>query len=153
MDVTLEDMPEIRLASITHLGPRNMVGEAFRRLAEIAAPAGLFGHPGAVAVAVFHDDAETTPLAELRTSAGVIVPDGCAIPAGLAELRIDGGRYAKATHKGHYAGLSDAWDRLMGGWLPSSGCRALDRPSYEAYRVADHSHPESLETDLYLPIA
>ena len=105
-------------------------------------------------VAVFHDDPETTPAAELRTSAGVTVPEQGAIPAELTELRIPAGRYARATHLGHYAGLSDSWDKLMGQWLPASGYRIVaDRPSYEVYRVADHSRPETLETDLYVAIA
>ena len=154
MDVVVEDMPERRLAAITHLGPRNMVGEAFGRLAAIAGPAGLLARPGAAMVAVFHDDPETTPAAELRTSAGVTVPDPGAIPAELTELRIPAGRYARATHLGHYAGLSDAWDKLMGQWLPASGYRlVVDRDAYEVYRVADHSSPETLETDLYVAIA
>jgi AraC family transcriptional regulator len=152
MDVVVEDICAKRVAFITHLGPRNMVGEAFRRLAAIAGPAGLLSNPGATMVAVFHDDPETTPAAELRTSAGVTVPDQCTLPAELSELRIQAGKYARATHHGHYAGLGDSWDKLMGQWLPTSGYRVADRFSYEAYRVADHSRPDSLETDLYVPI-
>jgi len=152
MDVVIEDMPKQRVAAVTHLGPRKMVGEAFGRLAQIAGPAGLLSRPGAIMVAVFHDDAETTPGSELRTSAGVIVSEDCAIPDGLSQLWLEGGRYARATHRGHYAGLSDAWDRLMGQWIPTSGHRVADRVPYEAYRVADHSRPECLETDLYVAI-
>lgn len=153
MDVIIEDKGELRLAMLTHVGPRNMVGATFGKLAQIAAPAGLLAQPGAMMVAVFHDDAETTPAAELRTSAGVVVPDQCAIPEGLTELRIGAGKYARTTHHGHYQGLPDAWDKLMGQWLPASGERVADRPSYEAYRVADHSRPDALETDLYIAIA
>jgi AraC family transcriptional regulator len=130
-----------------------MVGEAFGRLAAVAGPAGLFAQPGAAAVAVFREDARTTPAAELRTEAGVIVSNDRAIPAGLTEFRIPAGTYARATHYGHYAGLPDAWDRLRGQWLPSSGRRPASGFSFEVYRVADHSRPDSLETDLYLPIA
>jgi AraC family transcriptional regulator len=153
MDVIVEEMRELRVAAITHLGPRKMVGEAFGRLAGIAGPAGLLANPGAMMVAVFHDDPDTTPAAELRTSAGVIVPDECVVPPELSELRIPAGKYARATHRGHYARLSDSWDMLMGQWLPNSGYRVVDRPSYEAYRVSDHSRPDSLETDLYVAIA
>jgi AraC family transcriptional regulator len=153
MHVIVEDRPALRLAAVTHTGPRNMVGEAFGRLASIAGPAGLLARPGAMMVAVFHDDAETTPAAALRTSAGVVVANDTAIPAGLTELTIDAGKYARATHRGHYAGLSDSWDRLMGQWLPASGYRIADRLPYEAYRVADHSRPDTLETDLYVAIA
>lgn len=153
MDVVVEETRELRVAAITHLGPRKMVGEAFGRLVAIAGPAGLLAQPPAMMIAVFHDDPDTTPAAELRTSAGVIVPEECMIPAELTELRIPAGKYARATHRGHYAGLSDSWDMLMGQWLPNSGYRVVDRPSYEAYRVADHSRPDSLETDLYVAVA
>lgn len=152
MEVVVEEMREFRVAAVTHLGPRKMVGEAFGRLAGIAGPAGLLANPGAKMVAVFHDDPDTTPATELRTSAGVIVPEECVIPPELSELRIPAGKYARATHRGHYAHLSDSWDMLMGKWLPNSGYRVVDRPSYEVYRVADHSRPDSLETDLYVAI-
>jgi AraC family transcriptional regulator len=154
MEVDVEDMQALRLAVVTHHGPRNMVGEAFGRLASIAGPAGLLTYPGAMMVAVFHDDPETTPAADLRTSAGVIVPGQAQVPPSLSELHIQAGKYARATHRGHYVGLSDAWDRMMGQWLPTSIYRVDDnRLSYEAYRIADHSRPDSLETDLYLAIA
>ena len=152
MEVVVEDMGELRVAAITHLGPRQMVGEAFGRLAAIAGPAGLLAQPGAKMIAVFHDDPETTPAVELRTSAGVIVPEKCVIPAELTELRIPAGRYARATHRGHYAGLSDSWDKLMGQWLPNSDYRVVGRSSHEVYRVADHSQPDRLETDLYVAV-
>lgn len=152
MDVIVEDMGELKVAATTHLGPRNMVGEAFGRLVAIAGPAGLLSQPGAKMIAVFHDDPDTTPVADLRTSAGVIVPEKCVIPAELTELRIPAGKYARATHRGHYAGLGDSWDKLMGQWLPSSDYRVVGRSSHEVYRVADHSQPDKLETDLYIAI-
>jgi AraC family transcriptional regulator len=153
MDVAVVDLSGLRLAAVTHIGPRNMIGEAFGRLAAVAGPSGLFAMPGAAAVAVFQGDAKTSPAEELRTEAGVIVSNDCAIPSGLAEFSIPAGTYARATHHGHYAGLSDAWDRLRGQWLPISGRRPGSGFAFEVYRVADHSQPDSLETDLYLPIA
>lgn len=152
MDVAVVNLGEMRLAAIAHLGPRNMIGEAFGRLAAVAGPAGLFANPGAAAVAVFHEDAETTPASELRSDAGVIVPEGCAIPEGLCEVRIPAGSYARATHLGHYATLSDTWDRLRRRWLPDSGRLAKGHLTFEVYRAADHSQPDQLETDLYVAV-
>jgi AraC family transcriptional regulator len=152
MEVTVEERPAVRLATISHVGPPNLIGSAFRNLAAIAGSKGLLADPAALMVAVFHDDPEATPAAELRSSAGVIVPETCVLSDHLTELRIEAGMYARATHRGHYAGLSDAWDRLYGRWLPGSGYRVLDKPSYEVYRVADHSRPDDLETDLYIAI-
>ena len=150
MDVKVEELPEQKVLAVTHVGPSNMIGEAFRKLAGIAGPAGLMSR--GVGVAIFYDDPETTPAMELKSSAGLIVPREVPTPDGLEDVRIPAGRYAKTTHIGHYATLRDTWDKLMGHWLPASGHRVATRYAYEVYRVADHSRPESLETDLYIAV-
>jgi AraC family transcriptional regulator len=145
--------PTLHLAAITHMGPRNTIGEAFGTLAGIAGPAGLFGAPGAQGVAVFHGEPEGTPAALIRTDAGITVGDGIKIPEGLSKLTVPGGIYAKATHYGHYATLADSWHKLCA--EVAGGAQAKIREgdiSYEVYRVADHSRPDELETDLYLPV-
>lgn len=152
MDVIVERMPERRVLAVTHVGPNNMVGEAFGRLARIAGPAGLMGPPN-LAVAIFHDDPETTPAAEQRSSVGLIVAANVTAPAGLDETSIPAGTYARITHRGHYANIRDTWDKLMGQWLPQSGHRVTSRYAFEIYRVADHSKPDELETDLYVAVA
>jgi len=150
VNVIVEDLPERRILAVTHVGPNTMIGEAFRQLASIAGPMGLMAR--GVAVAIFHDDPEMTPAADLRSSAGLIVANDVATPDGLEEVRIPAGKYARATHVGHYATLRDSWDRLMGSWLPTSGYRVAARYAYEVYRIADHSRPHELETDLYIAI-
>ena len=150
VNVVVEDLPERKVLAVTHVGPNNMIGEAFRRLASIAGPLGLMSR--GVAVAISHDDPEVTPAADLRSSAGLIVANDVPTPDGLEEVRIPAGKYARATHVGHYATLGDSWDRLMGTWLPTSGHRVAARYAYEVYRIADHSRPNELETDLYIAI-
>ena len=83
-----------------------------------------------------------------------MVRDGVARPSGLSELTLPAGRYAKASHRGAYSGLGDAWARLMGEWLPLSGFRVGAGPSYEVY-VTDPraTATEDLVTDLYVPLA
>ena len=153
MKVEIEHKPALRVAALTHVGPFHMIGEAFGRLAVIAGPAGLLALPGAQMVAIYHDDPEVTPASELRSEAGVIVPEDIALPPTLHEVRLPAGRYARTTHLGPYDGLGDAWLQLMGSWLPASGERAGSGTCYEAYRTADHARPAELETDLYLSIA
>ncbi len=40
MQIELEQLPSLRLATITHVGPYNQIGEAFARLGAIAAREG-----------------------------------------------------------------------------------------------------------------
>jgi AraC family transcriptional regulator len=153
MQVQLENMPELRAAAVAHVGPYNTISEAFGRLGAIAGRAGLFAKPGAAMIAIYHDDPESTPPAELHSDAAITVPRDAPLPEGVREIRIPAGRYAHTTHKGPYAGLGDSWARFMGEWLPKSGHRAKEGMSFEIYRntPADVG-PEALVTELYLPI-
>ncbi len=154
MDVTLETLPERRLATVRHVGPYPRIGEAFHRLGTIAAEHGLYAHVDPAMLALYHDDPEITPAPELRSDAALVVRDATVLPPGLVEVTVPGGRYARTTHRGAYAGLGDTWARLMGGWLPRSGYRLGAGPSFEVY-VNDPrtTATADLVTDLYIPLA
>ena len=152
MNVTVEEMPSLRVATVHHVGPYNRISEAFQRLGDIAGPAGLL-RPNAMMLAIYFDDPETTPAEQLRSDAGVTVADDAHLPAEVVEKRLPSGRYARATHIGPYATLGDTWARMMGEWLPSSGNRVGKGPTYEVYRnTPANTPPEQLRTDLYIPI-
>jgi AraC family transcriptional regulator len=154
MNVDLKQMPELRLAAVRHVGPYNRIVEAFQCLGEIAASAGLIGHPGAEMLALYHDDPEATPIDQLHSDAAITVPNNLALPSGVTEIRVPAGRYACTTHVGPYTGLGDAWAQFMGSWLPQSGHRVGNGPSFEIYRnTPAQTPPEELRTELYLPIA
>lgn len=153
MKVTLETMPELRVAAVHHVGPYHRISEAFARLDSLVRPAGLC-EVGALMLAVYHDDPESTPPDQLQSDAGVTVDENAKLPAGMTEVRLPAGRYAKTTHVGPYEKLGDTWTRFMGEWLPKSGHRVGPSSSYEVYRNTPmDTKPEDLRTDLYLPIA
>lgn len=153
MNVTVKDMPAMRVATIRHIGPYPRISQAFARLGQIAGPAGLL-RPGAAMIALYHDDPETTAEAELRSDAALVVPPDAALPEGLGEAELPAGRYATATHVGPYQELGDAWARLMGEWLPASGERLGEGVSYEIYRnTPETTPPAELITELYVPLA
>lgn len=153
MEVVIKQMPELRVATMKHVGPYNRIGEAFARLGQIAGPTGLFG-PASVMLGIYHDDPETTPAPELRSEAAVTITPEARVPQGLDERRIAAGPYACATHVGPYEQLGDAWARLMGEWLAGSGRRMSDGVSYEVYRNSPADTPkEKLVTELYIPLA
>ena len=152
MDVEITNRPELRAVGLRHVGPYSGIGEAFRRLGEIAGRAGL-GGPGTMMIGVYHDDPRTTPEQQLRSDAALVIPADVRVPEGLTEITIPAGRYARTTHVGPYEKLPDAWGRLMGEWLPSSGQRAGDGASYELYRNDPRTaKPQELITELYAPL-
>ena len=153
MQVQFETLPERRVAVVSHVGPYNMISQAFARLGELAGRAGLIGRPGSEMVAIYHDDPETTSPAELRSDAGLTVAEDARLPKELKELRLSAGTYARFTHVGPYTLLGDAWARFMGEWLPQSGRRLSSGVCYEVYRNTPEDTPSGeLRTDLYLPL-
>ena len=131
--VVLENRPALRVATVRHLGPYPEIAEAFHRLGALASESGLYAHARPAMLALYHDDPETTPAAELRSDAALVVDEDAVLPPGISEATVPGGRWAKTVHRGSYAGLGDAWARLMGEWLPASGNRVGAGPSYEVY--------------------
>jgi AraC family transcriptional regulator len=152
MNVVIEMMPSLRIATVPHVGPYNRISEAFQLLAAIAGPAGLL-RDDAPMVAIYHDDPETTPAAQLHSDAGVIVSNSVRLPGEVVEKRLPPGRYARATHIGPYATLASAWSRMMGECVPRSGNHIARGPCYEIYRNdPSNTRPEELRTDLYVPV-
>jgi AraC family transcriptional regulator len=143
MKVEITTFPEMRVATVHHVGPYNQISDAVTKLGAIAGEAGLYADPAAAMVALYYDDPQSTPAAQLRSDAGLIVSEHTALPPSLSEQRIPAGRYARTVFKGPYDKLSDVWARFMGEWLPASGHRAGDGPSYELYLNNPHELPSS----------
>lgn len=154
MDVEIKTRPAFRVAALAHSGPYPTISAAFERLGALAGPAGLFAQPGAQPVAIYYDDPETVPAPQLRSAAGLTVPPGVALPEGLHEVNLPAGRWACALHRGSYRGLGEAWQRLLGQWLPASGERVGPGEFHELYL----NHPgqvreDDLLTQLLVPLA
>ena len=153
MNVTIEEMSSLRLATVPHVGPYTGISEAFERLGTIAAPAGLLRAEASM-VAIYYQNPETTRPEELHSDAGLTVTEAAQLPAALIEKRLPAGRYARATHIGPYATLPQAWSQMMREWLPRSGFRIGEGPTFELYRNdPSNTPPEKLHTDLYICVA
>jgi len=153
MNVDIKTLPAMRVACLRHTGPYNQINATFGKLGEVAGRAGLFQLKGAMMVALYHDDPEATPAAELRSDAGIVVPEDTKLPAGMTEQRIPAGTYACTMHIGPYERLGDTWMRFMGEWIPASGRRIGGGPSFELYLNDPRSTPpEQLKTEICVPI-
>jgi AraC family transcriptional regulator len=152
MHVEIVQKPALRVASIRHIGPYMQINEAFEKLEKVAERTGLFRNEGAAMVAIYHDDPESTPPDQLRSDAGVVVPENVSLPSPLAEQRLPAGSYACTIHVGPYERLGDTWQRLMGEWIPASGKR-VDGLSYERYLNMPGKVPkEELRTEICVPV-
>jgi AraC family transcriptional regulator len=139
------------VADVPHEGPFWAIGKAFGELGGRVAGLGLAGCGHRVAV--FYDDPDTVPEADLRSIAAVIVAADAAI-GDLEESSLPGGRYLRAEFIGEYGGLPEAWRTMYAKHIPDGGHELRDGVCFEIY-VTAHGEvpPEQMRTDLYVPIA
>lgn len=151
MQVEIRELPPRRAICMAHSGPYFMIGQTFDRLVRWMQEQNI---PLGPAIALYYDDPDTTPAAELHSHAGVLVPDDFvrADPA-VETLTIAGGLYAVGTHLGPYDGLPNSWSDLLTKWLPTSGYAFGDLPGYELYlNSCAEVAPEALRTEMCVPI-
>jgi len=145
------DLPQQRVAAVSHSGPYWAIGHAFGELHQRLSAVGLTEHgPG---LAIFYDDPDSVAEADLRSVAGVVVPAEADV-GGLEDVALPGGRYLRAEFIGEYAGLPEAWRSLYAKEIPSGGYELRDGACFEIY-VTEHGTvpPEQMRTDLYVPIS
>ena len=135
-----------RLAVSEHRGSYMDIGRAFSRVRDRVGS-------GSLMVAIYEDDPDAVPPADLRSAAGTVVDPGTRIPHDLAERMVPAGRYAIMRYIGPYSSMHVAYLWLYGRWLPSSGEEPRDHPIVEEYLTDPASTPPvDAVTDILLPL-
>jgi AraC family transcriptional regulator len=83
---------------------------------------------------------------------GVEVSDFSALPAGMDHVRIAPHRYAVFTHERHISEIRRTWNTAWNRWLPESGHRPADAPSFERYSERFDPATGMGGVELWLPI-
>ena len=84
--------------------------------------------------------------------AGVEVQQADHLPAQLQTVRIPARRYAVFTHRGHVTTISTTFGAIYRQWLPQSGFRAADAPSFERYDQRFNPMTGMGEVECWLPL-
>ena len=140
--VDVRELPEIHVAYVRHVGRYNEIGEAFGRLMRWAGPRRLLRFPETKVLAVYHDNPDVTPVDKLRADACVTIPAGTKAKRDVGTMIVPGGLFAVAHIEIDPVQYGEAWDRLIGDWMPSSGYQPDDRMCYEVYLNDPDTHPE-----------
>ena len=150
VEVRIETLESIQVARIRHVGPYAEVGPCFERLFRWAAAIGV---PTGRVLSLSWDDPETVTPDRLRSDACVELRTDQEPPPGIVVGPVGGGRYAVYRLAGPYEGISEAYRRVFGEWLPGSGESTDDGPCMEIYRKTQaETPPEQLVTDLCVPL-
>jgi len=153
ISVKIEELPDMNVASVRHIGSYSEIGEAFGALFAWAGPRGLVNATSKT-LGMYFDSPESTPTDKLRSDACVTVPEGTQ-GEGLVTVKklSTNGRYAF----GHFEfdgkeGFQKAWNAMMGVWLPQSSFQCDDRPCFEIYHNGCSEEHEHFIVDICIPV-
>jgi len=153
MNVRLETLPTIRIASVRQTGPYMESAErAWKILCAWGGPKGLFG-PATMIIGISHDEPQSTPPEEIRYDAAISLEADITVEPPVVLGSLPGGEYAIFTHQGPHEGLEDTYKVIMSQWVPTSGREFADTPWFEVYRNdPDTTPPAQLITDIHIPL-
>jgi AraC family transcriptional regulator len=144
--VEVQDVTEMHIAYIRHIGPYAGDAELFRGLFEQlmrwAGPRGLLRFPETKVMAIYHDDPKITDPEKLRTDCCITVPSDTEVDGEIGKAAIPAGLTAMAKFELAADEYEGAWNFVYGQWLPQSGYQPDDRPCYELYHNNPDEHPE-----------
>jgi AraC family transcriptional regulator len=142
-EAQVKELPERYVACVRHVGPYPEIGKAIERIFQWAGPKGLVQFPKTKCLAVYRDDPKEVDVSELRSDACITVPEGTEADGDVKTMRIPGGLFAVAHVEIDVTEYGDAWDKLLGEWMPESGHGSdTDRMCYELYLNDPEQHPE-----------
>ena len=151
MDVRLENIEPMRVASVRHVGPYNQVGVAWDAVCTFLGKEGNLG-PNARFIGICYDDPEVTPPEKVRYDACVTVDEDVTNEGDVAIQTVGGGQYAITTHFGPYDKLSETYTELFRR-LMHDNREPRAEPSMEFYlNDPNGTEPEDLITDICVPL-
>jgi AraC family transcriptional regulator len=157
MKVEVKEMPAFTVAYVRHIGPYKgdsaLFDGLFNKLMTWAGPRGLLRFPDTKVLSVYHDDPKITDETKLRTSACITIPEDAAVGGEIGKMTLQGGQFAVASFELKSDEYEDAWDELMGAWMPDSGYQPDDRLCYELCHTSPKDHPEGRSrVDICVPV-
>ena len=157
VSVEIKNFPEMHVAYVRHIGPyagdSALFQSLFGKLMRWAGPRGLMSNPDTIALTVYHDDPKVTEESKLRTSACITVPADTTVEGEIGKMTLDPGDYAVGHFEINEDEYGEAWNHLMGGWLPQSGYQPDDRTCFEMNLNDPSKHPENKHiVDICIPV-
>jgi len=153
MNVEVKELPSRHVAYVRRIGPYGpeVCGDAHQRLMQWAGPRGLA--TAEFSIGISWDNPEVTPADKCRYDACLPVPEGTPVDGEVGLQSLGGGRYAVYRVTVGTDGFGQAWEDLMGGWLPRSGYQCADGPCFEICYNPDHAAGESRwEVEICCPV-
>jgi len=152
--VTIQDVAPFDVVVLRQRGAFEELDRTYGQLFDWALRNGLAERLQRLVGLPVSDHRDVAPGDHLFDCALAFDSTALAPPAPMTLRTLGGGEYAVLRHVGPYAGLEDAFDRLLAEWLPASGRELGEAPIFHHYLDDPEQVPAAiLRADLHLPLA
>ncbi|MFP4015322.1 MAG: GyrI-like domain-containing protein [Chitinispirillaceae bacterium] len=154
--VDVEELPEMVVAYVRHIGPYQgdsaLFAQLWGKLMKWAGPRNLIG-PDTKMMSIYYDDPDISDESRLKVDVCITVPRDTSVDGEVGKLSIPAGKYALAHFEIDADEYEKAWSYVFGQWLPKSGFQPDDRPTFELYRNNPEEHPQKKHiVDICVPV-
>lgn len=150
--ITVQELPEMKLACISHIGDIDKMGASFQRLMEWGSRKNVLDTENFKAVTIYHDNPNVTQSSKLRFSACVTIDQDIQAKGEIRQLTLPKGNYAVGHFEVKPEEIARAW-KGMSVWIIENGLEFRDGDYFEAYLNDHQTHPEQkFILDICIPI-
>ncbi|WP_109300009.1 GyrI-like domain-containing protein [Aquimarina sp. AU474] len=150
--ITIKELPELKLASISHIGEFEKAGNMFERLMK-------WGHQKKVlldsdfkAITIYHDNPNVTQTSQLRFSTCITISENIATDGEIRQITLNKGIYAIGHFEIKAEEISKGW-RNMCLWVIENDYEFRDGDYFEMYHNDHRTHPEQkFIVDICIPL-
>jgi AraC family transcriptional regulator len=152
-EVTVQEVPAVRVAFMRHRGGYKAIDAFWRKMFEWAARRGLLNQPAPL-YGICPDDPDVTAEEHLRFDACVVVDSDFVPDDVVGVTEIPAGMYAVGLHIGPYDRLAETYLDVIGRWFPTSGYELAPAAVIEHYlNDPSTAAPGDLRTEVRVKIA
>ena len=150
--VTIQNLQELQLAYISHLGEMEKIGEVFNRLIQWAAPKGLMNQENLRLLTIYHDSPKITSPDNIRSSIAIVLNEKVTVEGEVSLKAINPEKCIVSRFEITPDKFQQAWESSFV-WMSENGYKKSDQDPFEIYYNNCQDHPENkFIVDICIPI-
>lgn len=150
--ITIQELPVLQLAAISHIGEFDKIGDMFQQLMEWGHQKNVLDTSNFKAITLYHDNPHVTETSKLRYSAGVTIRENIKAEREVRQMTIEQGLYVVGHFEVQGEEIARAW-KSMCIWVVENEYEFRDGSFFEVYLNDYRTHPEQkFILDICMPL-
>ncbi len=150
--ITIKELPEIKLASISNIGDFEKIGSMFQKLMKWGHQKGVLDTSNFKALIIYHDNPNITQTSKVRFSTCVTISENINTDGEINQHNLKKGIYSIGHFEIKAEEISKAW-KSMCIWVIENGYEFRDGDYFEMHHNDHKTHPEKkFIIDICIPL-